>query len=384
MKITKEQIKDMLEKYIVPMHLEEIRYTNFNIEGTLLETQYNIVADMNNKDSDMLDIIYNELVSIPKNERYTFESQIVKVIVENWLNIFTADLYENAKYLFETDIEIGQSFLDKYVNEKLKNKDFALSLDDYVTDIIIDLPFDESDMTFDHYLDTIKYQTIIEQIYEINMGEIVDELDNVVRDAFYEQHTYTPRYYNADNIHLNLFPKQDGNDEGSSLGSFLDELMTKRSEYYTPYYIHNESKNVPEVITWLFDSQGYKIDDIFDSEKVKNSKFLTSFIEEMENIELSCIFLTLMVKMDVSTFEQIQEDITFIVNKNTECGLANPVHGSSSCMAIDLERNIEMTFDFTKEEWQFESAYYPLPYGYSLSSIFGFEENFYKPITIKK
>jgi len=384
MNITKEQIKDMLEKYIVPMHLEEIRFTNFNIEGTLLETQYDIVADMNNEKSDMLDIIHNHLSSISQNERYTFESQFVKVIVENWLNIFTADLYENAKYLFETDIEIGQSFLDKYVSEKLKNKDFALSLDDYVTNIIIDLPFEESDMTFDHYLDTIKYQKIIEQIYEINMGEIVDELDNIVRDTFYEQHTYTPRYYNADNIHLNLFPKQDGNDEGSNLGSFLDELMTKRSKYYTPYYIHNEPKKVPEVITWLFDSQGYKIDDIFDSEKVKNSKFLTSFIEEMENIELSCIFLTLMVKMDISTFEQIQENITFIVNKNSECGLANPVHGSSSCMAIELERNIEMTFDFEKEEWQFESAYYPLPYGYSLSSIFGFEENFYKPITIKQ
>ena len=104
----------------------------------------------------------------------------------------------------------------------------------------------------------------------------------------------------------------------------------------------------------------------------------------MENIELSCIFLTLMVKMRISDFEQIQENSTFIVNKNTECGFTNPVHGSSSCITIELEKNIEMTFDLTKEEWQFESAYYPLPYGYSLSSIFGFETNFYKPITIKQ
>ena len=383
MNIIKKQIKNMLEKYIVPMHLEEIRFTNFNIEGTLLETQYDIVADMNNKESDMFDIIYNDLVSIPKNERYTFESQVVKVIVENWLNIFTADLYKNAKYLFETDIEISQSLLDKYVSKKLTDKDFELSLENYMIDISLE-SFDESDITFDHYLDIIKYQKIIEQIYEINMGEIVDELDDNVRDVFYEQHRFTPRYNNVDEIHLNLFPKQDGNDEGSNLGSFLDKLMTKRSKYYTPYYIHNESIKIPEIITWVFDSQGYKISDIFDSEKVKNSKFLTSFIEEMENIELSCIFLTLMVKMDISTFEQIQENITFIVNKNSECGFVNPIHGSASCVAIELEKNIEMTFDFEKEEWQFESAYYPLSYGYSLSSIFGFEENFYKTITIKK
>ena len=292
-------------------------------------------------------------------------------------------MYENAKYLFETDIEIGQSLLDKYVNEKLTDKDFKLSLDDYIIDIIIE-PFEESDITFDHYLDIIKYQKIIEQIYEMNMGEIIDELDEYVRYTFYEHHIFIPRYNNVDEIHLNLFPKQDGNDEGSNLGSFLDKLMTKRSEYYTPYYIHNESIKIPEVITWLFDSQGYKIGDIFDSKKVKNSKFLTSFIEEMENIESSCIFLTFMVKMDISTFEQIQENITFIVNKNSECGFVNPIHGSASCVAIELEKNIEMTFDFEKEEWQFESAYYPLPYGYSLSSIFGFEENFYKPITIKQ
>lgn len=383
MNITKEQIKDMLNKYIIPMHLEEVKYTNYKADGTLLKTQYDIVADMNNEESDILDIIHNHLVSIQKCDRYTFESQFVETIVENWINIFTSNLYENAKYLFETDFEIGQSLVDKYVCEKLTDKDLTLSLEDYITDIIIE-PFEESDMTFDHYLDIIKYQKIIEQIYELNMGEIVDELDCVVRDGFYEQHSYTPRYNNADEIYMNLFPKQDGKDEGSNLGSFLDELMTKRSKYYTPYYIHNEPKKVPEVITWLFDTQGYKIDDIFDSEKVKNSKFLTSFLEEMENIELSCIFLTLMVKMTISDFEQIQENSTFIVNKNTECGFANPIHGSSSCIAIELEKNIEMKFDLTKEEWQFESAYYPLPYGYSLSSIFGFEKNFYKPITMKK
>lgn len=383
MNITKEQIKDMLNKYIVPMHLEEVKYTNFKADGTLLKTKYDIVADMNNEESDMLDIIHNHLISIQECDRYTFESQFVKTIVENWINIFTSNLYENAKYLFETDFEIGQPLVDKYVCEKLTNRNLTLSLEDYITNIIIE-PFEESDMTFDHYLDIIKYQKIIEQIYELNMGEIVDELDKVVRNDFYEQHIYTPRYNNADEIYMNLFPKQDGKDEGSNLGSFLDKLMTKRSKHYTPYYIHNEPKKVPEVITWLFDSQGYKIDDIFDPEKVKNSKFLTSFLEEMENIELSCIFLTLMVKMTISDFEQIQENSTFIVNKNTECGFANPVHGSSSCIAIELEKNIEMTFDLTKEEWQFESAYYPLPYGYSLSSIFDFETNFYKPITIKQ
>ena len=73
----------MLEKYIIPMHLEEIRFTNFNIEGTLLKTQYDIVVDINNKESDMFDIIYNNLVSMPQNNQYTFESQFIKVIVEN-------------------------------------------------------------------------------------------------------------------------------------------------------------------------------------------------------------------------------------------------------------------------------------------------------------
>ena len=66
MEVTKEQIKDMLNKYIVPMHLEEVKYTNYKADGTLLKTQYDIVADMNNEESDMLDIIHNHLVSIQK------------------------------------------------------------------------------------------------------------------------------------------------------------------------------------------------------------------------------------------------------------------------------------------------------------------------------
>ena len=70
--------------------------------------------------------------------------------------------------------------VDKYVSEKLTDKDFKLSLEDYIIDIIIE-PFEESDITFDYYLDIIKYQKIIKQIYEMNIGEIVDELDEYVR-----------------------------------------------------------------------------------------------------------------------------------------------------------------------------------------------------------
>lgn len=142
----------------------------------------------------------------------------------------------------------------------------------------------------------------------------------------------------------------------------------------------NDFAKDAEIVKFLFNSQGYSVNDLFNEEKRKQSEFLKSFKEELDEIiHETCIFFTMLVKLDNDKIEQLKKNETIIIPKETTCGLVNIVHGSGSALDIHLEKDIELKFDINNELFQIESDQ-TKKYGYSLFDIYGDTKDLYKRI----
>lgn len=116
----------------------------------------------------------------------------------------------------------------------------------------------------------------------------------------------------------------------------------------------------------LFKSQGYEISDLCDDEKVKQSKFLQSFLTEMINLfnigvyTVSKIFNLLELKEIVENRKEI------IIEKDDVIGMFDPVQGGGSLMDISLEKGFTIPLSYVKLSNQNDSSY-----GYSTTDVYG-------------
>lgn len=133
-------------------------------------------------------------------------------------------------------------------------------------------------------------------------------------------------------------------------------------------------------LAFLVQSQGYELEDIYDEEKIKNSKFLSSLKNELDNNgdSYSNIVFT---KANCNLAEAIhlynsQENL-IIPKEGIYCGFVGVVNGDGSVLEIELEKeiiinkeNFKIITDFGDKE------------GYSVSELYNFDsktpETFFK------
>ena len=138
-------------------------------------------------------------------------------------------------------------------------------------------------------------------------------------------------------------------------------------------------------LAFLVQSQGYELEDIYNEEKIKNSKFLSSLKEELENngSSYSNIVFT---KANCNLSEAIhlynsQENLV-IPKEGIYCGFVGVINGDGSLLEIELEKeiiinkeNFKIITDFGDKE------------GYSVSELYNFNsktpETFFKEIKEK-
>lgn len=183
-------------------------------------------------------------------------------------------------------------------------------------------------------------------------------------------------------LYMNIFPYQgeNANTEGSELEIALEALVKR---YVYPegsfYYVLPDNNdeleeiiNKNKLLTKLFESQDYEFQDIGDEEKVKNSKFLSSLIQEINNNTLfGSAFLTFLVKSDASEyldcFRNEDMEIVFKPKEELICGIFNPVNGSGSVLELELEKPFACP---TNELFiQIESR--DANYGYTVNEVCG-------------
>lgn len=394
-------IKTWTNDYIKPMELEKIDNITYSGEiEDFIHIKYDIVKELENLDSQIYQNIKTNL------NNYTFKAAIrnereiplkevfIKTVVKKWLGEYSYLLKEKMSFIFEEDIDTDEINLDNIITKIIRNHGVFKDINnpDELMNIIkneIILDYEDHMITYgeepmlDSYLNYIKYDSIIQKLYQMDIEmDFADDLDEFVNEIYEYNKSYNLKGLEEKEIYLNICPRQDGNDEGSDLGFVLDHMAIKLDEYHMAYYNHNEGNKIDQnkTLNWLFESQGYKIEDALDEEKIKTSRFINSFRYEILSEQNSCQFLTFLVKTDLRGLIKLINKEEFIIPKDVICGFANFTHGSCCSLDIKLEKDIKLNFDLRgREVFQVEDTY--ISYGYKLSRIIGFNENYYKEIS---
>ena len=163
-------------------------------------------------------------------------------------------------------------------------------------------------------------------------------------------------------VNLNLFFLEDGDDIDTEATKFghtvtaLADLLESRDVFNDDKEIRLAQKQVKEskMLAKLFESQGYEISDLSRETKVKNSKFLKSFLYELENICGDKLLLTACIKTSLYDYLYSMrgenqrgkaDEVVFIDQPNDRngfdpmfLGFFNPENGDYSEMYIQLEK----------------------------------------------
>ena len=125
-------------------------------------------------------------------------------------------------------------------------------------------------------------------------------------------------------------------------------------------------------IAWLIQSQGYKLIDVFDKNKWKDSKFLQSIHSELYDYVSDLNGLQLIAIPDSTNWKAIMNlkfNKTGIIKAGTSFGLFNRIHGSGSGLCITTEKDIVLNNAENLYDVQIQRI--DQPYNYSPDAVYG-------------
>lgn len=239
-------------------------------------------------------------------------------------------------------------------------------------------------------LDNFSKDCLVDEIYEDFLFDSVDdncirsyidylltlkEFEGFTEEDFKDDEIYCLMSENVDynieelfnNTSLNayFFPDQQDNlnSEGRQLWSNIADVFEDEED--------RDNEPISPILTELFSSQGYKLEDLRNDSLVENSKFLKSFIEELKNLSSDRCMLTVLTRMNLNEFFDVYntgKNIT--VGESTTLGLCDAVCGGGSCLEIELEKpfSFEVKKDYF-EEFNFSGDL--INYGYDIDEVYG-------------
>ena len=271
-------------------------------------------------DSDTIRKIWNKKENIKAE---TFEEVLSEEILNNW----------NVDESFDISEEyIVNNVLKKYVEYPIESDEYEKI----------------TEMLYEKIHDKFNYDWGTEKVYESATVETL----NIFIISNSEK-----RYLEDECLDVNIFT------DYNNLEMNADTLNSRLNS-----------------LAFLVQSQGYELEDIYDEEKIKNSKFLSSLKNELDNNgdSYSNIVFT---KANCNLAEAIhlynsQENL-IIPKEGIYCGFVGVVNGDGSLLEIELEKeiiinkeNFKIITDFGDKE------------GYSVSELYNLDsktpETFFK------
>ena len=270
--------------------------------------------------------------------------------------------------------------LYELINEEIKNGNIPENYIEYNDEI--DLNYYD----FKHFSKDELKEKVLENLIDTNTDTYIS--DNYIQylltlDKFKEYEpkdfydSYDIMYLIRDNIDFKVenlientelkayfFPNQQDNlnSEGNQLFMNINDIFEDEKSGYP----------ISPILKELFESQGYKLEDLKDEQLVEKSEFLSSFLNEISNLTSERCVLTILLKMPLDDFFKIYNtDKQIEVNKDTYIGLFDPCCGGSSMFDIVLEKPFRFKVkDEYFEEYNFSDQL--VNYGYDLDSVYGF------------
>jgi hypothetical protein len=142
-----------------------------------------------------------------------------------------------------------------------------------------------------------------------------------------------------------------------------------------PEFLTNE-RNTP--IDWLMQTQGYSREDLVSEEKREKSVFLTTIYEELFNYMNGLEGCQLIAIPDSDDFEAIlnltrRKNVK--INKGTNFGFFNRIHGSGCGLSIELEKDI--IIDENSPVYEVTLKQYNSRFDYSPNPVYGLARRFH-------
>ena len=212
--------------------------------------------------------------------------------------------------------ELG-SFVAKWVNE---NTDFEIdpeipysSLNDEEVDAFDDLLWEN--LEYDIDFETLKKNTRIEEI-TINIRPEEYAEDGYSKMAKYQL--------------FNYYDKSKINPENLAVEGIKDvkkELADTKK---------------PDVINWLVQTQGYELSDLYEPEKIANSKFLESLRSELcdYTTELNGNLSVTAIGGDFESLEAVLGEKNIVISPENKQYIGISGDGEGSGLAIELEKEL--------------------------------------------
>lgn len=217
------------------------------------------------------------------------------------------------KYNYNSFDEALMVFLDEECNTYENFSEKELELVDEVLEKYVDYP-----------KDSLQYDEIRELLKETVQNNFLQdyELDVLISNSRVDE--------------LSVFLTSD---RTRTLEDEIEKIETFKNYDNLKDKLENDEFNP---IVFLIQSQGYEVEDLYNEEKVKNSKFLKSLQSEIEeNYEGgSIVFSKIGVSIEeVFSLKESTENI-IIPKEGVYVGIHNVVNGSSSLLNIQLEKEI--------------------------------------------
>ena len=205
----------------------------------------------------------------------------------------------------------------------------------------------------DYLIDQVLSKYVDYPVESIEYEEILTKLNEVVLDNFVNDYNVDELIKNTKADELDVFLISDNKntleDEIENIAMF---------EEYENLEINLDSEDF-NAIAFLVQSQGYELEDLYNKEKVENSKFLKSLQSEIqENYEGGTIvFSKIGVDLEEVLSLQNSKDNIIIPKEGLYVGIHNVVDGSSSMLEVELEKeiilnreNVKVMSDFGESE----------------------------------
>ena len=238
--------------------------------------------------------------------------------------------------------ELG-SFVAKWINE---NTDFEIDpeipysdLNDEEVDAFDDFLWEN--LEYDIDFETLKKNTKIEEI------TISISPEEYAEDGYREMTKYQLfNYYGESKIN-----PEDFTVEG--LEEVKDELTDARK---------------PDMINWLVQTQGYELSDLYEPEKIANSKFLESLRSELCDwvTELNGGLSVTAIGADFESLESVLGEKNIIISPENKQYIGISGNGEGSGLEIKLEKELVIP-----RKWCHVDFYVNNPSDYSVQGTYG-------------
>lgn len=228
-------------------------------------------------------------------------------------------------------------------------------------------------------LETEDIDYVISEFYKTcreKVDEIKDTLDweeySFLSDIFYDTIDYDldveTLLRNSSPEDLTVYFGETWDDEYADIEYDFIEMFDE------PDFLTNE-RNTP--IDWLMQTQGYTREDLVSEEKRKNSVFLTTLYEElfdyMNGLE-GCQLIAIPDSDDFEAILNLTRRKNVKINKGTNFGFFNRIHGSGCGLSIELEKDI--IIDETSPIYEVTLKTHNNSWDYSPDAVYGLARKF--------